>query len=130
MKELAVRLLRGQDLKESIEDICKDFDTCVVLSSVGCLSELKLRMAGGVDYMEDINEYEILSLNGTVSKGKVHLHLCASNSDGECVGGHLEYGCIINTTCELVIGILQDYESERVFDDDTGYKEIVFREKK
>ena len=130
MQELAVRLLHGQDLKEKIEDICKDFNTCVVLSSVGCLSELKLRMAGGVDYVEDINDYEILSLNGTVSKGKAHLHLCASNSDGECVGGHLENGCIVNTTCELVIGILQDYESERIFDGDTGYKEIVFREKR
>ena len=129
MKELAVRLYRGQDLKYSIEDICKDYSTCVVLSSVGCLSELKLRMAGGVDYMEDVNDYEILSLNGTVSCGKAHLHMCASNSDGECVGGHLVEGCIINTTCELVIGILEEYDSERAYDIDTGYKEIIFRSK-
>lgn len=126
MKELAFRLTKGDDLKESIKQNCKDINTAVVLSSVGCLSCLHLRLAGAKETFVSKQDYEILSLNGTISSQEVHLHICASDDKGNCVGGHLLEGCVVNTTCEIVLGILEEYESKREFDETTGYKEISF----
>ena len=129
MKELAIRLQRGSDLKKSIEEICKDINTAVVLSGVGCVYELHLRMAGAKDYLQSCADYEIVSLTGTVSNGKAHIHMSAADVNGHCFGGHLEYGCLIDTTCELVLGILEEYESYREYDENVGFKEIVFKRK-
>ena len=35
-------------------------------------------------------------------------------------------GCIINTTCELVVGILEGVRYDMEQDKETGYDEIVF----
>lgn len=129
MKEYAIRLHKGDDLKENIENICANIQSAVVLCAVGCISHLHLRMAKAVNYLDTENDYEILSLTGTISNGKAHLHMAVSDENGNCVGGHLEKGCIINTTCELILGILEEYESNRVFDPATGYSEIEFRKK-
>ena len=131
MKEFAIRLTKGADLKESIENICKNncIDTAIICSGVGCISSLNLRMAKAKSYLEVNDDFEIVSLTGTISKGKAHIHMAVSNELGECFGGHLQKGCLINTTCELVLGILEDYESIRTFDAQTGYDEIEFRKK-
>ena len=132
MKEVAIRLTKGADLKENIEKICleKHIDTAVVLSGVGCLSEVKIRLAKAVNYLEKAEDYEIVSLNGTISKGTAHIHIALSDESGAVIGGHLQSGCIVNTTCELVLGVLEEYESHREFDENTGYDEIVFERKK
>lgn len=131
MKEYAVRLERGADLKLSIEMICREngFDTAVVLSGVGCVYHAKFRRAKATAFFEKEEDYEIVSLNGTVSKGKAHIHIALADDSGATIGGHLMEGCLINTTCELVLGILEEYSSERLFDEKTGYDEIVFRKK-
>lgn len=129
MKEFAIRLHKGDDLKRSICELCLD-KTGVVLSAVGCLSNLKVRLAGGKDFFEKQADYEIVSLMGTITNGKAHIHGSFSDADGKVIGGHLCEGSIINTTCELVLGILDEYDSSRLYDDKTGYNEIVFRRKK
>ena len=131
MKEYAIRLEKGADLKASIEDIClkNGFNTCVVLSAVGCVYQARFRRAKATSYFEKVEDYEIVSLIGTVCQGKVHMHICLAEDSGAVVGGHLEKGCLINTTCELVLGVLDEYESQRVFDENTGYDEIVFKKK-
>ena len=48
---------------------------------------------------------------------------------GKTIGGHLSDGCIINTTCELIILELPNYTFTREMDDSTGYKELVIKEK-
>ena len=128
MKELAVRLKKGEDLKLSIEALCKEnkADTAVVLSGVGCLYKARIRMAKAESFFEADDDFEIVSLTGTVSKGKAHIHFSLSDSKGRVVGGHLSEGCLINTTCELVLGVLEEYKSQRVFDEKTGYDEIIF----
>ena len=35
-------------------------------------------------------------------------------------------GCIVNTTCELVIAEIPGTVIEKEFDDETGYEELVF----
>ena len=131
MREFAIRLKRGEDLKASIEKICKDnsFNTAVVLSGVGCVSKAKMRLAKAIDYLEVEEDFEIVSLNGTVSNGEAHIHIALSDEIGNVIGGHLCDGNIINTTCELVLGVLEEYESSREFDENTGYDEIEFRKK-
>ncbi len=128
MRELSCRLKRGSDLKETIEKICIDnnVDTAVILSGVGCLYQVRIRLAKAEGFLEDGNDYEIVSLNGTVSKGQAHIHIALSDETGKTVGGHLSEGCLVNTTCELVMGVLEEYSSERQYDQETGYDEICF----
>ncbi len=130
VKEVAFRLHKGDDLRQSIEEKCVQLkiDTAVVLSAVGCVYELKIRLADAREYLHLKRDHEIVSMTGTVSRGKAHLHIALSDEEGRCIGGHLEKGCLINTTCEVVLGALEDYVSERVFDKDTGYDEIHFKE--
>ncbi len=130
MKEIAFRLHKGDDLRQSIEEKCAqlNIDTAILLSAVGCVYEVQRRLADARKYLHLDRDHEIVSLTGTVSQGKAHLHISLSDDEGHCIGGHLEKGCLINTTCEVVLGILEDYRSERVFDEDTGYDEISFKE--
>lgn len=129
---MAIRLTKGADLKENIEKICLEnhIDTAVVLSGVGCLSEIKIRLAKALSHLQKREDYEIVSLNGTVSKGEAHIHIALADESGAVIGGHLQNGCIVDTTCELVLGVLQEYQSQREYDENTGYDEIVFERKK
>lgn len=131
MKEFAIRLTRGADLKASIEKLCKDnnINTAIVLSGVGCVSKAKMRLAKAIDYLEVEEDFEIVSLNGTISNGQSHIHIALSDEIGNVIGGHMCEGCIVNTTVELVLGILEEYESKREMDPNTGYDEIEFRKK-
>ena len=131
MREFALRLRKGDDLRASIEKACIEngFDTVIVLSGVGCLYEVRIRLAKALAYLENKEDYEIVSLTGTVSKGSAHIHISLSDDTGKTIGGHLEKGCLVNTTCELVLGVLEEYVSDRVYDEGTGYDEIVFSEK-
>ena len=131
MREFAIRLTKGDDLRASIEKVCLDngFDTAIVLSGVGCLYEIRIRLAKALGYLENKEDYEIVSLTGTISKGNAHIHISLSDDTGKTIGGHLEKGCLVNTTCELVLGVLEEYVSERPYDENTGYDEIVFTKK-
>lgn len=128
MIEHCLRLKRGSDLKEAIETYCRNegIDAAVVLSSVGCVSRYHLRLAKALDCIEKAEAMEILTLNGTIACGKAHLHIALADENGHCVGGHLQSGTIIDTTCELVLGVIEDYCFKREYDQSTGYDEIVF----
>ena len=52
-----------------------------------------------------------------------------SDVNAVCYGGHLQEGCIVNTTCEVVLGELENYQFTREFDESTGYNEIKITEK-
>jgi len=129
MKELAFRFTKDDDLKACIMERCKNIDTAVVLSGVGCLHHAHIRLAEAKDYIDIEKDYEIVSLTGTISNGQAHIHIALSDNKGNVIGGHLMEGCLINTTCELVLGVLESYTSKREYDETTGYKEIVFNGK-
>ncbi len=128
MKTLCKRLRRGDDLMAEIKKLCREQDipAGIVLSAVGCVSRARLRDASGVNIREIDQHMEIVSLNGTVSAARCHLHIALSAEDLSTIGGHLVEGCIINTTCELVIGILDGMKFSAEQDEETGYDEIVF----
>ena len=124
----SLRLRRGADLLLSIRDVCREKHIAagVVLSAVGCISEGRVRDASGVTIREIREHCEIVSLNGTVSENRCHLHIALSKEDLSTLGGHLCPGCIINTTCELVIAELPATAIEKEFDEETGYDELIF----
>ena len=130
MKTICKRLHRGDDLLKSIQALAKDqhIGAGVVLSAVGCISKGVIRDASGVTLRQIDAPCEIVSLNGTVSAIRCHLHIALSREDLSTVGGHLVEGCIINTTCELVIGVLDGWEIAREYDAETGYDELIFKE--
>ena len=129
MKTICKRLRRGEDLLCAIQALAEQENIAagVVLSAVGCVSKARVRDASGVN-LRDISEHcEIVSLNGTVSAKRCHLHIALSKEDLSTVGGHLVEGCIINTTCELVVGVLDGWEIDKEFDPETGYHELIFK---
>lgn len=127
-KIICKRLHRGDDLLVAIKQIAKEeqLQAAVVLSAVGCVSEARMRDASGVTIRKINEDCEIVSLNGTVSDLRTHLHIALSKEDLSTIGGHLVEGCIINTTCELVLQELPDWRYGIEQDNVTGYDEIVF----
>lgn len=132
MKTVCRRLHRGDDLLLSIRTLCEreKIDAAVVLSAVGCVSRAVLRDAGGVNLRSVDEPCEIVSLNGTASRVRCHLHLALSREDLSVIGGHMMPGCIVNTTCELVLGVLEHMRFDVEQDAQTGYDELIFTELK
>ena len=130
MRTICTRLHRGDDLLKSMQVLAREHHIVagVVLSAVGCISTGVVRDASGVTLRKIDEPCEIVSLNGTVSRARCHLHIALSKEDLSTVGGHLVEGCIINTTCELVVGILDGWCIDTEFDTQTGYDELIFRE--
>lgn len=128
MKTVCRRLHRGDDLLLSIRTLCEreKIDAAVVLSAVGCVSRAVLRDAGGVNLRSVDEPCEIVSLNGTASRTRCHLHLALSREDLSAIGGHMMPGCIVNTTCELVLGVLEHMRFDVEQDAQTGYDELIF----
>lgn len=131
MKIISKRLIKGQDLKEEIEKLIreKNIGAGIILSSVGCVSKGVLRVADGKSIKEIQENLEIISLQGTLGREGTHLHISLSDIKGQVFGGHLVEGNTINTTCELVVGVLADYSFKREYDEDTGYKELIIQNK-
>ncbi|MFA7672856.1 MAG: PPC domain-containing DNA-binding protein [Clostridia bacterium] len=129
MKTHCMRLTRGQDLLVEIEKYVNEYDikAGTVLSCVGCVSCAVIRDATG-ERIQTVNEdMELISLNGTVSKNRIHLHISLSKKDLSVIGGHLKTGTVINTTCELIILELEDMEFNDLYDEKTGYNELEIR---
>ena len=124
-----IRLKRGEDLLESIRWICaeKNIRAGVVLSGVGCILRGRIRDASGATIREITDHCEIVSLNGTVSESRCHIHIALSREDLSTIGGHLCTGCIINTTCELVLGEFPGIVYGMEEDPETGYDELIFQ---
>ena len=124
------RLHRGDDLFISIRELAEreHIKAAVVISAVGCVLKGRVRNAGAIA-IDDIPEHcEIVSLNGTVSEVRTHLHIALVKADLSVVGGHLTEGCIIDTTCELVLMELPNVEYDMEYDEQTGYNELIFKQ--
>ena len=110
-----------------------------ILTAVGSLSQVQLRMAnaGSTSSKEDdpdscfrtwTENLEIVSLVGTFTKDAKHLHMSISDKSGTVYGGHVVSGTVY-TTCEVVLGTIQNVSFEREMDERTGYKELVVSHK-
>jgi hypothetical protein len=127
MQNYTFRLKPGQDLFDSIEDFVseKRIEAGCVLSGVGSLTHATLRLANRDFYSEYDSHFEIVSITGTISIYGSHLHISISDEDGKTIGGHLESGCRIYTTAEIVIAVFNDVIYKRELTEDSGYDELV-----
>lgn len=125
-RTLILRLKPGQDLKLELQRLCEQHQlkaACIV-TCVGSLTAMKLRLANQPSGSDFAGPLEIVSLVGTLSQNGSHLHLSASDSSGKTIGGHLLDGCLVYTTAEIVIGVFDEAEFLREFDPQSGSKEL------
>ena len=127
MRNYTFRLKPGQDLFDSISLFLREnqVQAGCVLSGVGSLTHVVLRFANQENYAHLEGYFEIVSITGTVSIHGSHLHLSVSGEDGNTVGGHLDSGCKIYTTAEIVLAVFEDVVYKREFAGDSGYEELV-----
>lgn len=130
MNEIVFRLRRGEDLLLGIRAAAEKhgLSAAYVGCCVGCVLRARVRDAGGMNIQEINENMEIVSLTGTVSRDRCHLHVAFSKEDLSTVGGHLVEGCIVNTTAEIVLCVLPRYRFGSVWDEETGYQELEVEE--
>ena len=129
MKTHAFRLKRGDDLLLSIRAYAQDHGirAAALVSAVGCVTHAVIRDASGVTTHALSGRYEIVSMTGTVSSERTHLHIALAGEDMQVLGGHLCEGTLVNTTCEVVLLELSGMTFSKEFDPETGYNELVIR---
>ncbi len=126
MKVFALRLKPNQDLRQSLKAFAleQNIKAGFILTAIGSLKQATIRFANQSMSTVLLDKFEILALNGTIAATGVHLHICLSDSTGKTIGGHLEDGCQIYTTAEIVIGTSEEFTFSRTIDEQTGYKEL------
>ena len=130
MRTHAFRLHRGDDLLLSIRAYALEHNlrAGAILSGVGCVTRAVLRDASGVTTHELCGRYEIVSITGTVSAARTHLHIALAGENMQVLGGHLCEGTLVNTTCEVVLLELSGVTFSKEFDPQTGYNELKISE--
>ena len=130
MKVIATRLTRGADLKLTIAELVKRhcINAGAIASCVGCISSLKIRLAGANDELHLNEPLEIVSLAGTLTPDHQHIHIAVANQQGHVIGGHLMLGTLVDTTAELILHSYPHLEFFREFDGSTGYSELTIAE--
>lgn len=126
MKIFALRLKPNMDLKESLRNFVSlnNIKSGFILTTVGSLKQARLRFADQSNSKVFKKKFEIVSLVGTLSTSGIHLHIALSDKEGRTIGGHLDDGCIIYTTAEIVIGESEKFTFIRDIDEQTGFKEL------
>lgn len=115
-RTLILRLKPAEDTKLELQRLCDQHQlkaACVV-TCVGSLTTMKLRLANQPVGSEFAGPLEIVSLVGTLSQNGSHLHLCACDCTGKATGGHLMDGCLVYTTAEIVIGVFDGAEFQQL----------------
>lgn len=131
MENYTFRLTPGQDLFDSINAFVmqKQIEAGCVLSGVGSLTQVVIRFANRKEYQEYAGYFEIVSITGTVSIHGSHLHIAVSDENGVTIGGHLDSGCKIYTTAEIVIAVFSNVVYKREPAEDSGYDELTVDKK-
>ena len=129
MRTFTLRLFPDDNLKLGLQNFIveKNIAAAAVITCVGSLKQVALRMANEKNATTYTEKFEIVSLVGTLSINGSHLHMAISDRNGLVRGGHLLNGCLIFTTAEIVIAVFDDVTYLREFDDVTGFKELVVK---
>ncbi len=122
-----IRLKPGDDLKSELKKFAteNELEAAVIVTAVGSLSDVYLRLASQKQWTQFEGKHEIVSLTGTLSKHGVHLHMAVSNSIGMTIGGHVVDGSIIYTTAEIVIAQLNSLVFRRELCPMSGFEELA-----
>ena len=131
MKTFAFRLFPRQDLKKELISFCinNKIQAGFILTCVGSLNRATLRLADENVVKNFEQQFEIVSLVGTLCQDGVHLHISLSDENGNTFGGHLMDGCLIYTTAEIVVGEIENAVFSRKADTVTRFRELVVEKK-
>lgn len=111
MDVVPIHLGPGSDLLRTLELLGQERRASgFVLSVVGNLSQAAFQCPGKAGPTVLRGELEIITLQGTVAPGAVHLHLSAADGDCRVWGGHLEPGCLVLRGADLLVGLLESAE--------------------
>ncbi|MBO3272916.1 PPC domain-containing DNA-binding protein [Hymenobacter defluvii] len=123
----ALRLRPGDDLRQQLTTTVRalGMQAGAVLTCVGSLTTVVLRLANQDVATTYHGHFEIVSLVGTLAESGSHLHLAVADSTGRMIGGHLLDGNIIYTTAELVLGVLPALVFRREPDVISSYHELA-----
>ncbi len=122
-----IRLDKGEDVIESLKDICKNNNIKLAsISGIGAANKVTLGLFNTTEkkyYSKDLEgTFEITSLIGNVSTMNdevyLHIHCNVSDADLTVYGGHLNY-CRISATCEIILDTI-DSTVDRYFDEEIG----------
>lgn len=136
MRMVAFTLKPGDDLRVAIEAevVRRQISAGTIISGVGALSQMHLRMAGTGRVEQDIREFEghfeIVSLIGNVGLGRTHLHIAVADETGRVIGGHVKSGggCIVEVTAEIVIAVEDGLRFTEQYDPAVGWDNLVIEE--
>ena len=130
MKVFALRLQRNEDLKQSLTKFVKTnhLQSGFILTAVGSFQQVTLRFAGHPYGQAFKSQFQLISLVGTLSLNRVHLHLAVADASGKIIGGHLMKGCIIYKNAEIIIGCADEGKSFKTLNENIGANELeVFK---
>ncbi len=110
-----VRLNPGDDLLRSLEAAVRanGIRTGLILNGVGSLNRYHVHVvATPVLPPRDVfirgeGAYDILSLSGMVSDGRVHAHISFADAE-KALGGHMEEGCRVLTFAAIMLADTPD----------------------
>ena len=126
----AVRFRPGEEIASALAKFCSErgLRAAGILTVVGSLAGAKLRLSlaqpgNPGTPLTCLGAHEIVSMVGTVGPDGMHVHASLGDADGHVFGGHLLSG-MVHTTVEMVLCEATALEFRRVFDKETGFKEL------
>lgn len=127
MRVHVLRLQPGEDLRGVLAGFLQEpgGQAACIVSGIGSFSQAVLRYAGAEQGTRLEGPLELLALAGTLSLDGPHLHASVSDARGEVRGGHVMAGCVVRTTAEIVLGLLDGWVFRRELDPSTGYPELL-----
>jgi predicted DNA-binding protein with PD1-like motif len=130
MESLPLRLRPNTDLRRTLEASLesRQYTAGFVIAGIGSLSQARLRLAGKEQPEVLPGDLEIITLAGTISTDGAHLHMSAADAQGNVIGGHVGYGCMVRTTAEVLVILLPEWSFTREQDPMSGFAELVVRE--
>ena len=126
IKAYAIRLKPGADLKRSIQTFVDEnkLHAAWIVTCAGSLTNYNIRFANQQTSAKDSGHFEIVSLAGTLCDNGSHIHISISDSTGKTIGGHLQEGCIVYTTAEIIIQSSDKMVFSRKKDGTTEWEEL------
>lgn len=126
MRTLCARFTRGTDLYKGLQALANEnaVTASAIVSLVGCVSRATVRAAGAEETCTIPGPLEIVSATGTLSRERIHVHAAFSDRGLSVYGGHMKEGCIVDTTAEVVLLVMDDTRFAKAFDESTGYNEL------
>lgn len=125
----AIRLKPGEDVLDRLQAFVaeNELKAAAIVTVVGSLTHAMIRYAARPTGALRQGLYEIVSMIGTVEATGGHVHISCSDENGDMFGGHMLSGCLVRTTCEIVICELTDLVFTREHCTASTWDELVVK---